>query len=491
MTKRFLILILFTCACIVSQAQVNLVKNPSFEQYTNCPEYLNEISYAAYWNGVDTSWHYGDPLTSMPAACLPEYCNTCSTNASSSIPSNGRFYHYPRTGNGMASAIMFYDNFYITTGNYYQDYLQGQLSSHLVAGQSYCVTYFVVNENHSGYAINHIDAYLDDGTIDTSTNCGHTLLEFVPQIQDTGIINDTLNWVKIQGSFVANGTEKYITIGNFHDTSHTEHIAILPGAHTSNYLIDDVSVIASNATAYAGPDVAITVGCSAHIGADSSGDGMPCYWYVLGGTAPIDSGGSIIVRPTDTTTYVVAMDLCGTVTYDTVTVNVLPCAGPPAVSFTDTGSHTLDFTYTGIAGCTDSIRWDFGDGSTSTLTDPVHTYSATGTYSVCATVYTYCGSNSACNTVGVVTEGTSPQPSPKEREPLVYPSPAGGSITVANAMGGEVRMFDIMGVEVKRLNSQKVKEVIDISHLSDGVYIVQVVSGNGERKCVRVVHTSQ
>jgi hypothetical protein len=51
---------------------------------------------------------------------------------------------------------------------------------------------------------------------------------------------------------------------------------------------------------------------------------MPCYWYVLGGTTPIDSGGRIMVRPAATTSYVVVMDLCGVVTMDTVVVHVWP-----------------------------------------------------------------------------------------------------------------------------------------------------------------------
>ena len=486
-------LFLFLFIIILKQhayAQLNLVYNSGFEQYSHCPDGLDQIMYAYCWNGIDTSWN-PSMADSLDPPCMPEYINGCSTSMTCSEPSNGHFYQYPHKGNGMAQAYMYYNDTFLSAP-YGRDYIQGRLRSTLIVGQSYCVTFYTVMDNGSAYAINHIGAYLDDASMDTSTaNCGHPQTEYTPQILDTAIINDTLNWVRIQGSFIANGTEKFITIGNFFDTAHTAHIRLNNGL-TSWYLIDDVSVIASDATAYAGPDMAITVGCSAHIGVDSSGDGMPCYWYVLGGTAPIDSGGSIIVRPTDTTTYVVAMDLCGTVTYDTVTVNVLPCAGLPAVSFTDTGSHTIGFTYTGTTSCTDSIRWNFGDGSTSTLTDPVHTYSTAGTYSVCATVYTYCGSNSACSTVSVVTEASPPSTSLRAGlEPMVYPNPAGDVLHIDNAVGSEVRVFDIMGIEVKRLNSQKGKEVIDISYLPEGVYIVQIVSGSGERKCVRVVHTSQ
>ena len=51
---------------------------------------------------------------------------------------------------------------------------------------------------------------------------------------------------------------------------------------------------------------------------------MPCYWYVLGSSTPKDSGGTLHAHPTTTTSYVIKMDLCGRVTYDTVKVNVWP-----------------------------------------------------------------------------------------------------------------------------------------------------------------------
>ena len=194
------------------------------------------------------------------------------------------------------------------------------------------VTFYVVRVGGSsggGYAINRIGAYLDNGTIDTTNDCGKEQTEYIPQIADTPIIVDTFNWTKIQGSFIANGTESFITLGNFFDTAHTAHVLVGAGEY-ADYLVDDVSVIASNTTAYAGPDTTITLGDTAWLGVDSNGAGMPCYWYILGGTSAIDSGGTLAVAPTDTTmptTYVVVMDLCGTITYDTVMVTVRGTTG--------------------------------------------------------------------------------------------------------------------------------------------------------------------
>jgi len=318
MTSKLIIVVFIICACTPVHAQINYVQNGSFEQYSICPDGYDEVALAYRWNGIDTSWAPGGG-GAIPK-CLPDYVNACSMWAAASVPSNNKFYQYPRHGNGMMEITMFYD--YGVPGYVLRDYLQQKFLSSLVAGQSYCVTFYV-NMANSSYAINGIGAYFDNGLIDTTSHCDTPQTQYTPQVLETGIISDTVNWVKVQGSFIANGTEKFMTIGNFWDTAHTSKIHYGSG-HFGLYLIDDVSVIPSNAVADAGPDVSIAGGDTATIGVAVNGDGMPCYWYVSGSTTPIDSGGTIKVHPLINTTYVVSMDLCGTVTYDTVNVTVHP-----------------------------------------------------------------------------------------------------------------------------------------------------------------------
>jgi fibro-slime domain-containing protein len=62
---------------------------------------------------------------------------------------------------------------------------------------------------------------------------------------------------------------------------------------------------------------------------------------------------------------------------------------PPVASF-DYLAHGLEVTFTDqsvdAVGTISSWTWDFGDGSTSTLQNPVHTFSASGMYTVTETV---------------------------------------------------------------------------------------------------------
>ncbi len=80
----------------------------------------------------------------------------------------------------------------------------------------------------------------------------------------------------------------------------------------------------------------------------------------------------------------------------------VPCVATPVSNFTFSGTTaTRNFTFTGAGTAIDSIVWDFGDGGHGIGAATSHTYTATGSYTVCATVYNPCGSNSICHTITV------------------------------------------------------------------------------------------
>ncbi len=248
--KNVIIVFVILFSCPFSWGQLNLVRNPGFEIYSNCPTTESLLYYASGWNALDSNWTFGG--TYPYSACYASYCNACATSISQvSVPFGQYGFQYPHKGNGMVESRIFDDGSF---GYVAYTYLQGRLVQTLVLGQSYCVTFYVVRGNTGDYAVNNIGAYLDGGYIDTTSHCYAPQTEYSPQIVETAIISDTLNWTKIQGSFVANGTEKFITIGDFFDTAHIAKIHIVSTGTFAYYLIDDVSVIASDALATAGPD---------------------------------------------------------------------------------------------------------------------------------------------------------------------------------------------------------------------------------------------
>lgn len=71
---------------------------------------------------------------------------------------------------------------------------------------------------------------------------------------------------------------------------------------------------------------------------------------------------------------------------------------PIVAKFSSTQSRTVTFTDQSTGPVT-SRSWDFGDGSTATVQNPTHTYSAAGSYTVKLTVSGSTGSNTAISTI--------------------------------------------------------------------------------------------
>ncbi len=66
-----------------------------------------------------------------------------------------------------------------------------------------------------------------------------------------------------------------------------------------------------------------------------------------------------------------------------------------------TNNLTVDFTLTSAAP--DSLRWDFGDGTYSTMTNPQHTYLSYNSFEVTLTAYFPCNTDTASHTVVLCT----------------------------------------------------------------------------------------
>jgi PKD repeat protein len=107
--------------------------------------------------------------------------------------------------------------------------------------------------------------------------------------------------------------------------------------------------------------------------------------------------------PTSTTDYsVTVINVAGCeFNSDTVTVTIDTA---PTAAFTET-SVDLESTFTNTSSNGVSYLWDFGDGFQATVSDPVHTYIANGTYSVCLTATNACGSDTFCTNVIVALGG--------------------------------------------------------------------------------------
>lgn len=308
------ILALFLYSCQV-QAQVNFVSNPSFEEHYTCNINFNEIYLAKYWSGIDSS----------NLLCGGDYYNSCSTNMNTSVPKNVFSFQYARTGGAYVECGSFYCPTPACSPNNQRMYVRNRMKTNLIAGTTYCVKMHVNLINKCKFAIDALHIYLADVSADTISTCNIPLIYITPQITNTlGIISDTLNWIEVSGTFTANGTEKYLVIGNFSPNSSVNTSTVNPSQPGwSTYNIDDVSVIDYNLPSYAGPDKNIFLGDSAFIGRPPE-IGLDCSWST--GTLTVGDSAGIWVKPTapGTYSYVVTQNICGNIKTDTVNVNVSP-----------------------------------------------------------------------------------------------------------------------------------------------------------------------
>jgi hypothetical protein len=313
--RHIIFILLFIFSLRDTVAQVNFVGNPSFEVFHSGCTGVNWTSKLKYWGAIDSAavGTYGGGST----------YNTCYGTVPYAGPG---IYQQPRTGNGYARITPYCST--VTCIQYSQRiYPKNRLLSPLTSGATYCVKMWVNLQNNSPYAIDALQIYFGDATVDTIKYCNYELTYLTPQISNTlGVIPDTLKWTEVKGTFVANGTEKYLLIGNFKTDAATASTASLVGSIGgvwSEYHIDDISVIDFNLSVTAGPDKNINLGDSAFIGITPE-VGLENTWTT--GSFTVGTGSGLWVKPTSpgTYSYVVTQDICGNIKTDTVNVNVAP-----------------------------------------------------------------------------------------------------------------------------------------------------------------------
>ena len=194
--KNLLLVLLLFILSLSSQAQQNLVPNPSFEDTVYCPFGTNQMDACANWMNFGNS---------------PDYFNACTGPSFYGLPDNYGFgYQYAHTGNAMAGAIMYYKP-NSSVPNNYREFIGIQLSSPLVVGQKYFYSFYT---NFSAQFQNSI-ACNKMGL--NFTNVQYDELNWPPLINNShlfsdSILMDSLLWVRLSGSFFADSAYQYFII---------------------------------------------------------------------------------------------------------------------------------------------------------------------------------------------------------------------------------------------------------------------------------------
>lgn len=326
----------------------NLVVNGSMEDHFQCPNAKSQLNYAVGWVGPS-----GDGSSS-------EYYHICGSDSSLSghdftPPSLVTGFQYPKHGKAFAGASFFV----FGSSGYPQEFIGNSgLKYELKKDNCYSVIYHVSLADYaSSYAFETFGLYISDQFIDFAMIQADNL---TPQIANNqGLVSDTSMWCKISGSFIANGGEKYFTIGNFHMNRPVVYQKLPWGIVNgySYFFVDAVSIYPCNTKIYqanAGKDTVICLGEEILLGTQQVPDTFineyEFVWYKAGfETDTLATTEQAAFSPKVSTNYVLKQtDFKYDVTFDTVYVGIKDCEAPTnfkIVPNPTSGNVNLDFNH--------------------------------------------------------------------------------------------------------------------------------------------------
>lgn len=123
----------------------------------------------------------------------------------------------------------------------------------------------------------------------------------------------------------------------------------------------------------------------------------------------------------------------------------------------------------------ESYLWDFGDGQTSTLTIPTHTYMNPGTYTVTLIGYNDWSTDTVIQEVVIMSTGVELE---EQINVAIYPNPTEGILNIVNKENTPitVSITDILGKNVFQ-NEVRNSEIIDLDAFGKGFYFVRIQQG--------------
>lgn len=295
------------------QAQ-NMVPNPGFEDLKAPPSCWTFDTREKFSAHVE-EWIIPNMGTAdLLSTDLPDYCITAMP-MSTALPVDyfPRGSQMPRSGKHFAGIKPLNDN--------RREYLEVKLVCPLVPGEEYYAEMYVSLSENTNYAQNKLAMYFSDTLIYTQS---FEMLDFVPQIVEEEVIADTVNWVKIAGTFIAATPAQYLVIGSFAARANTmvQYLGDKGEIDFPYYFIDDVTVRRVNP-----PEVTITgdtVVCKGDTVRLNAGGWSSVSWLTPSARAVILNTNDLIFVPSSNTIITAQTNHCNLQLSRKVTIVVVP-----------------------------------------------------------------------------------------------------------------------------------------------------------------------
>ena len=220
-----------TLCAHLSLAQ-NLIKNPSFEEFVNCPKKLGNFDEDVQ------NW-------STPSIGSTDYFNGCSTEMGT-----------PKNFNGTQPADfgVGYAGLYLYAPGDYREYLQAELIHPLEKGKKYQVSFYVSLAERSDFAIKEFGVLFSNNKLQIPIRKELSKMHLYKEKENqynsleigySNFYSDTQDWILVHTQFRAKGTERFMTIGNFKNNSRTRLFKTKRKAKQGAYYYLDMVVLES------------------------------------------------------------------------------------------------------------------------------------------------------------------------------------------------------------------------------------------------------
>ena len=229
MKASSLILFIFSNIFVFSQA-TNLVENGSFEIIKGKVKGLGCVEASDEWKNV----------TSSKADLFVK------ENKNPLLLTSGNTYgkEDPKEGDNYAGIVV-----YSPKDKIARNYITSPLAQPMLKGKKYCVSMYISLAEGSKFATNQLGINFHKKQLKQEDN--KNIIEKTSILHpQSKVVNATYGWEKVCGTYIAEGGEEFITIGNFTATDKTKtekaiKIKDYKGVLSdfAYYFIDDISVV--------------------------------------------------------------------------------------------------------------------------------------------------------------------------------------------------------------------------------------------------------
>ncbi len=212
MNKTFYIFLFLILFCCEAKTQTNLIYNGDFEIYDTCPISPStpgnlQIEHCLGWTAP----------TKLGTSDYFNICNNTSVMQLAGVPKNLLGYQMPENGSGYCGFFASIVDSLSGQPYVYREYIQTKLTQTLEENKSYSFSFYVSSSESNTHSLIKLGALFSSTSYSSNT---YAPIFAIPQIiNNTNFLSDTLNWSKIEGSYIANGSENYITIGYFENNT--------------------------------------------------------------------------------------------------------------------------------------------------------------------------------------------------------------------------------------------------------------------------------